>query len=75
MRWGEDECMLWNTDLGLVGSKSPRARATAWDGSEDEETGEGGQIIIGTCIAESDPWDPANTEMVEWGWGLLSLKV
>ncbi len=42
--WGEDECMLWNTPLGggAVG-----ARATAWDGTEDPDTGEGGHVFIG----------------------------
>lgn len=42
--WGEDECMIWNValDSGDIG-----ARATAWDGTEDPETGEGGNIFIG----------------------------
>jgi len=42
--WGEDECMLWNTPLGggAIG-----ARATAWDGTEDPETGLGGKVFIG----------------------------
>lgn len=41
--WGEEECMLWNTPLGgAVG-----ARATAWDGKEDPETGLGGHVYIG----------------------------
>lgn len=42
--WGEDECMLWNSPLagGPIG-----ARATAWDGIEDEETGRGGSVWIG----------------------------
>jgi len=42
--WGEDECMLWNSPL----SDNPiGARATAWDGNEDEETGRGGSVWIG----------------------------
>ncbi len=41
--WGEDECMLWNSPLdGAVG-----ARATAWDGTEDPDTGTGGNVFIG----------------------------
>jgi hypothetical protein len=43
--WGEDECMLWNSELpggGAIG-----ARATAWDGTEDEATGRGGHVWIG----------------------------
>jgi hypothetical protein len=48
--WGEDECMLWNTKLpGLVGANSAcGARATAWDGEEDPDTGKGGHVWIGT---------------------------
>lgn len=44
--WGEDECMLWATDL-TTGSMSVGARATAWDGEEDPDTGEGGHVWIG----------------------------
>jgi sugar lactone lactonase YvrE len=43
--WGEDECMLWNTPLPGAGAIG--ARATAWDGTEDEESGRGGYIWIG----------------------------
>jgi hypothetical protein len=43
--WGEDECMLWNSPL--PGSASNGARATAWDGTEDEDTGRGGYVWIG----------------------------
>jgi len=43
--WGEDECMLWNTEL--PGLASIGARATAWDGEEDPKTGEGGHVWIG----------------------------
>jgi hypothetical protein len=46
LAWGEYECMLWNTPL-TTGSTSVGARATAWDGSEDPETGEGGYVWIG----------------------------
>ena len=44
--WGDDECLLWHTSLpaGVVA-----ARAAAWDGEEDPETGEGGHVWIGTC--------------------------
>ncbi|MBI5488435.1 MAG: hypothetical protein HY905_13970 [Deltaproteobacteria bacterium] len=43
--WGEDECMLWHVPLGPPYG----ARATAWDGREDPETGAGGNVWIGTC--------------------------
>jgi len=46
--WGEDECMLWNTPLASGGSIG--ARATAWDGTEDEETGVGGHVFIGAVL-------------------------
>jgi streptogramin lyase len=46
--WGEDECMVWNTALGS--GSSIGARATAWDGREDEETGEGGSVYIGAVL-------------------------
>ena len=42
--WGEDECMLWNTPLG---GTAIGARATAWDGTEDPDTGLGGHVYIG----------------------------
>ena len=45
--FGEDECMLWNTKL--PGNAALGARATAWDGEEDPETGEGGHVWIG-CL-------------------------
>jgi hypothetical protein len=46
--WGEDECMLWNTTLPTAGASSPiGARATAWDGTEDGYTGDGGFVWIG----------------------------
>jgi hypothetical protein len=44
--WNEDECMMWHTAFG---SSSSGARATAWDGQEDPETGLGGHVWIGTC--------------------------
>jgi len=50
--WGEDECMLWSTDLPFVedfGGQAHGARATAWDGQEDEETGTSGHVWVGTC--------------------------
>ncbi len=45
--WGEDECMIWNTPLGggAIG-----ARATAWDGKEDPDTGLGGKVYIGAML-------------------------
>ena len=43
--WGEDECMLWNSPLTSGGAIG--ARATAWDGTEDEATGDGGFVWIG----------------------------
>ncbi len=45
LAWGEDECMLWHTELPLPGG----ARATAWDGKENPDTGLGGNVWIGTC--------------------------
>ena len=46
--FGEDECMAWYTEL--TGGSSIGARATAWDGEEDEETGEGGHVYIGAMF-------------------------
>jgi len=47
--WGEDECMIWNTPLpDASATRSIGARATAWDGTEDPETGEGGNVWIGS---------------------------
>ena len=43
--WGEDECMIWNTPFG--GGGSIGARATAWDGTENPDTGRGGFVWIG----------------------------
>jgi len=46
--WGDDDCVLWNTTLPNAGSTMAiGARATAWDGTENEETGEGGNVWIG----------------------------
>ncbi len=45
--WGEDECMLWNTEIG-ESSEVIGARATAWDGEEDPDTGIGGHVWIGS---------------------------
>ncbi len=47
--WGEDECMLWRTPLP-GGSTSIGARATAWDGHEDPDTGLGGHVYIGAMM-------------------------
>jgi hypothetical protein len=46
--WEEDECMIWNTPLGS--NTEIGARATAWDGEEDPETGEGSHVWIGSII-------------------------
>ncbi len=48
LEWGEDECMLWNTSLPGSPGMNMGARATAWDGLEDPETGKGGHVFIGT---------------------------
>jgi hypothetical protein len=46
--WGEDECMIWNAILpDSSAASSIGARATAWDGTEDPDTGEGGFVWIG----------------------------
>ncbi|MCP4614590.1 MAG: hypothetical protein GY845_38405 [Planctomycetes bacterium] len=50
--WGEDECMLWNSPLDGLGSETG-ARATAWDGEVNKDTGKGGHIWIGTTISKS----------------------
>ncbi|MBI5500110.1 MAG: hypothetical protein HY907_07685 [Deltaproteobacteria bacterium] len=47
--WGEDECMLWNSPLS--GGSAIGARATAWDGTENAETGEGGFVWIGALTS------------------------
>jgi hypothetical protein len=49
--WGQDECVLWRTVLtGYSG-----ARATAWDGTEDPDTGAGGHVMIGTVSSDIMP--------------------
>ncbi|MBN2802699.1 MAG: hypothetical protein JXR91_06370 [Deltaproteobacteria bacterium] len=63
LTWGEDECMIWNRDLPFINGNSPRARATAWDGTEDPDSGTGGNVIIGTCIAADD----GEGSVGEWG--------
>lgn len=53
--WGEDECMIWHTDLPNASQfpqNSHGARATAWDGVEDPDTGDGGTVWVGTCSFE-----------------------
>ncbi len=46
--WGQDECMIWNAPLPDASATTAiGARATAWDGTEDPETGEGGFVWIG----------------------------
>ena len=50
LNWGEDECMLWHTEHSTGGSINELgARATAWDGKEDSDTGTGGNVWVGTC--------------------------
>lgn len=50
LAWGEDECMIWNTELPPGGSGSMGCRATAWQGDEDPDTGEGGHVWIGCMM-------------------------
>lgn len=47
--WGEDECVLWYTELPTAGFSAHGLRATAWDGETDPMTGEGGHVWVGTC--------------------------
>ena len=53
--WGADECTLWSTELPDATRFAPShgARATAWDGQADEETGAGGSVWVGTCALTS----------------------
>jgi hypothetical protein len=68
--WDEDECMMWHTPLGS--SVPLGARATAWDGLEDPESGLGGHVWIGTCPVH-DPLEEQGAEQKvykldgEWG--------
>ena len=51
--WGEDECMIWNTTLPNEGASAAiGARATAWDGEEDPDTGVGGSVWIGAILTQ-----------------------
>ena len=55
--WGEDECMIWNQLLpndSLDENGCHGARATAWNGSEDTNSGYGGSVWIGTCPIFAD---------------------
>ncbi|MBN2340337.1 MAG: hypothetical protein JXX29_00145 [Deltaproteobacteria bacterium] len=54
--WGEDECVAWNTRL----PDNSGARATAWDGNTNPETGEGGNVLIGTCITGNGDLFPSD---------------
>jgi hypothetical protein len=47
--FGADECMLWNTELEGLSGDGYGARATAWDGEEDPDTGSGGNVWVGSC--------------------------
>jgi hypothetical protein len=44
--FGEDECVLWTA---AVPTEQFGARAVAWDGLEDPETGLGGHVWVATC--------------------------
>ncbi len=48
LEWEEDECMIWNTPLPGATGNNMGARATAWNGQEDPDTGKGGTVFIGT---------------------------
>jgi len=55
--WGDDECMIWSAQLPEVGGdpySHTGARATAWDGTEDPQTGEGGHVWVGMCGGTED---------------------
>jgi hypothetical protein len=47
--FGEDECVLWYTELPTAGFSAHGVRATAWDGTTDPMSGEGGHVWVGTC--------------------------
>lgn len=84
LRWGEDECMLWNTPLTSELDEdwpegyddyrgfSLGARATAWDGAEDPSTGLGGSVWIGSFnTGEIFQLDGDNGEVIartQWRW-------
>jgi streptogramin lyase len=68
--WGEDECMIWNTPLPNAGSAAMGCRATAWDGSEDEDTGEGGRVWIGCMFNHTVYILNGDTGMVEGEAGI-----
>jgi hypothetical protein len=52
LAFGEDECMAWNTPL-TTGTMSIGARATAWNGEEDPDTGIGGKVYIGAMTNQT----------------------
>ncbi len=53
MPWGEDECMIWNTPLDPLGDgEQIGARGTAWDGTEDQKTGQGGSVWITSVVKQ-----------------------
>jgi sugar lactone lactonase YvrE len=48
--WGKDECVLWNKPLlNKSGNIIVAARAAAWDGLSDPDTGKGGHVWVGSC--------------------------
>lgn len=80
LRWGEDECMIWNTPLTSEVDEYPEygemfslgARATAWDGTEDPTTGIGGSVWIGSLYTgEIFQLDGDSGEVIartRWTW-------
>jgi len=57
--WGQDECMLWHTKINTGFCVNEYgARATAWDGKEDPDTGLGGSVWVGTCGEKYTSSDP-----------------
>jgi streptogramin lyase len=75
--WGEDECMLWNTELpdptDYGGFRAHGARATAWDGKEDSETGRGGHVWVGTCPLPCG--DPVRVYGLDGDTGVVEYQI
>ena len=70
--WGQDECMLWHVKLPNIGTEHARARATAWDGSEDPKTGAGGTVIIGSCVGDWDQTEVNRLYYLDGGTGAVT---
>ncbi len=63
--WLEDECMIWNTEIGPPAGGRP----TAWDGNEDPDTGQGGHVWVATCSWASLPTrSTSSTETPGQSW-------